>query len=64
MLAKAAGVTKGAAKPNLKNAGKVTRAQIREIAERKMPDLNANSIEGAMKIIEGSARSGGFTIVD
>jgi large subunit ribosomal protein L11 len=64
MLAKAAGVTKGSGKPNLRNAGKVTRAQIREIAERKMPDLNANSIEGAMKIIEGSARSGGFTVVD
>lgn len=64
MLKAAAGVAKGGAKPNLRNAGKVTRAQIKEIAERKMPDLNANDIEAAMKIIEGSARSGGFTVID
>jgi large subunit ribosomal protein L11 len=64
MLAKAAGVEKGSGKPHLRNAGKITKAQLKEIAERKMPDLNANDIEGAMKIVAGSARSAGFTIVD
>jgi large subunit ribosomal protein L11 len=64
LLAKAAGVPKGSAKPNVSKVGKITKAQLREIAEIKMPDLNANDIEAAMKIIAGSARSGGFTIVD
>lgn len=63
MLFKAAGVEKGSGKPRTSKIGKVTRAQVREIAERKMPDLNANDIEGAMKIIEGSARSAGIEIV-
>ena len=64
MLRKAAGVEKGSGEPNRTPAGKVTRAQIREIAETKMKDLNAVDIEGAILQIEGSARSMGITIVD
>lgn len=64
LLAAAAGVQKGSGKPHLRNAGKISRDKIREIAERKMVDLNANDIDAAMKIVEGSARSGGFTVVD
>lgn len=64
LLQKAAGITKGSGKPNVSKVGKVTKAQIREIAERKMPDLNAKNIEGAMKIIEGSARSAGITVTE
>lgn len=64
LLLKAAGIEKGSGKPNVSKAGKVTRAQVKEIAEKKMKDLNANDIEGAMKIIEGSARSAGITVVD
>jgi len=64
MLRKAAGVDKGSGEPNRTPAGKVTRAQIREIAETKMKDLNAVDIEGAMQQIEGSARSMGITVVD
>ncbi len=64
LLLKAAGIEKGSGKPRTSKAGKVTRAQVRAIAERKMPDLNANDIEGAMKIIEGSARSAGIEVVD
>lgn len=63
LLLKAAGISKGSA--NQKQiVGKVTKAQIKEIAEYKMPDLNANDIEAAMKIIEGSARNMGLQIVD
>ncbi len=64
LLLKAAGIAKGSAKPRTSKAGKVTKAQIREIAERKMPDLNANDIEAAMKIVEGSARSAGIDVVE
>ena len=64
LLRKAAGVEKGAGNPLKNKVGKVTRAQVREIAERKMEDLNANDIEGAMKIVEGSARSMGIEVVD
>ena len=64
LIFKAAGIEKGSGKPNLSKVGKITRAQVKEIAEKKMPDLNAKNIEGAMKIIEGSARSAGITIVD
>ncbi len=64
LLTKAAGVEKGSGKPNTSKVGKITKAQLREIAIQKMPDLNANDVEAAMKIIAGSARSGGFTIVD
>jgi large subunit ribosomal protein L11 len=49
--------------PNKEKVGKVTKAQIKEIAEIKMPDLNANDIEGAMKVVEGTARSMGITVV-
>ena len=63
LLLKAAGLEKGAAKPGTGKAGKVTMAQVREIAERKMPDLNANDIEAAIKIVSGSARSAGIEIV-
>jgi large subunit ribosomal protein L11 len=64
LLTKAAGVAKGSGKPNTSKVGKITKAQLKEIAEKKMVDLNANDIEAAMKIIAGSARSAGFTIVD
>ncbi|MDE2030801.1 MAG: 50S ribosomal protein L11 [Patescibacteria group bacterium] len=64
LIFKAAGIEKGSGKPNTSKAGKITKAQVKEIAEKKMPDLNAKNIEGAMKIVEGSARSAGITIVD
>jgi large subunit ribosomal protein L11 len=64
LLRKAAGVDKGSGVPNKDKVGKVTRKQIREIAEVKMKDLNAISIEGAMKQVEGTARSMGITVVD
>jgi len=63
LLFKAAGVEGGSGKPNVSKAGSVTKSQIRAIAERKMQDLNAKNIEGAMKIIEGSARSAGISVV-
>jgi large subunit ribosomal protein L11 len=63
LLLKAAGIEKGSAKPRTAKAGKVTREQVRAIAERKMPDLNANDIDAAMKIVEGSARSAGIEVV-
>ena len=62
MLMKAAKLQKGSPEPNKNKVGKVSRAQVREIAETKMPDLNANDVEGAMKIIEGTARSMGLTV--
>ncbi|HEX8729001.1 MAG TPA: 50S ribosomal protein L11 [Ktedonobacterales bacterium] len=62
LLKKAAGVTKGAATPNKAKVGSITRAQLREIAEMKMRDLNATTIEGAERIVEGAARSMGITI--
>lgn len=64
LLLKAAGVEKGSPEPNTRKVGKVTRAQIREIAELKMKDLNAVDIEGAMRQIEGSARSMGIVVTD
>jgi large subunit ribosomal protein L11 len=64
LLKKAAGVEKGSAQPNREKVGKVTRAQIREIAELKMKDLNAVNIEGAMRQIEGTARNMGLQVVD
>jgi len=64
LLRKAAGVDKGSGEPNRDKVGKVTRSQIREIAETKMKDLNAVDVEGAMKQIEGSARSMGILIED
>jgi len=62
LLKKAAKIEKGAADPLKQKVGTVTKAQLREIAELKMPDLNANDVEQAMKIIEGTARSMGIKI--
>jgi large subunit ribosomal protein L11 len=62
LLRQAARVDKGSGEPNKTKVGKVTRAQVKEIAETKMPDLNAVDIEGAMKIVEGTARSMGITV--
>ncbi|MGB9814302.1 MAG: 50S ribosomal protein L11 [Thermovenabulum sp.] len=64
LLMKAAGVEKGSGEPNKNKVGKVTRKDIREIAELKMKDLNAASIEAAMRMIEGTARSMGIIVVD
>lgn len=62
LLKKAAGAAKGAANPLKEKAGKITKAQLEEIAKTKMVDLNANDVEGAMKIIAGTARSMGIKI--
>lgn len=62
LLRKAAGVAKGAGNPLKDKVGKITEAKLREIAERKMADLNANDVDGAMKIIAGTARSMGIKI--
>ena len=62
MIKKAAGVPKGSGTPHTVKVGKLTEAQVREIAEFKMADLNANDIEGAAKIIAGTARSMGITV--
>jgi len=64
LLKKAAGIIKGSGTPNKDKIGKVTRAQIKEIAQTKMPDLNAATVESAMRMIEGSAKSMGLEIVD
>jgi len=62
LLRKAAGLEKGSAEPNRNKVGKVTRAQVREIAEIKMKDTNAVEIEDAIKQVEGTARSMGITV--
>ena len=62
LLLKAAKVPKGSGVPNKEKVGKVTKAQVEEIAKLKMPDLNAYNIEGAMRIIEGTARSMGLEV--
>ena len=64
LLKKAAGIIKGSGVPNKDKVGKVTRAQLKEIAQTKMPDLNAATVESAMRMIEGSAKSMGLEIVD
>ncbi|OKH17173.1 50S ribosomal protein L11 [[Limnothrix rosea] IAM M-220] len=64
LIRKAAGVEKGSGQPNKDKVGTITRAQLKEIAETKMPDLNANDIEAAMKIVEGTARNMGVTLAD
>ncbi len=64
LLLKAVKLKKGSSNPKMDRVGKVSRVKIKEIAELKMPDLNAFDIEGAMKIIEGTARSMGLTVVD
>ena len=62
LLKKAANVEKGSGEPNRDKVGTVTRDQVREIAEIKMEDLNANDLEGAMRIVEGTARSMGLVV--
>jgi large subunit ribosomal protein L11 len=64
LLLKAAGLQKGSSNPKADRVAEIGRDKIREIAELKMPDLNAYDVEGAMKIIEGTARSAGITVVD
>lgn len=64
LLRKAAGVEKGSGDPLKKKVGKVAKAKIREIAGKKMADLNANDIDAAIKIIEGTARSMGIEVVE
>src|ERR1039458_6357270 len=63
LIKKPAGVQKGSGEPHKTKAGSMTKAQVREIAEVKMPDLNANSVEAAEKIIAGTARSMGITVL-
>lgn len=62
LLRKAAGIVKGSGEPNKNKVGKLNKKQVEEIAKTKMPDLNTNNVEAAMKIIEGSARSMGLEI--
>lgn len=64
LLKKAAGIEKASGEPNREKVGKVSRAKVREIAEFKMSDLNANDVEAAMLMVEGTARSMGLVIVD
>lgn len=64
LLKKAAGLEKASGEPNKNKVGKVTRAQVKEIAETKMPDLNANIVEAAMRLVEGTARSMGIEVTD
>jgi large subunit ribosomal protein L11 len=64
LLMKAAKRKKGSSNPKMERIGRISRSKIKDIAEQKMPDLNAFDIEGAMKIIEGTARSMGLTVID
>ena len=64
LLKKAAGISKASGSPKAVKAGKITKAQLKKIAEYKMPDLNANDVEAAMRIIEGTARNMGITVED
>ncbi len=64
LLKKAAGLEKGSSEPNKQKVGAITRQQLQEIAETKMPDLNCNNIEAAMKVVEGTARNMGITLKD
>ena len=64
LLKKAAGLEKASGEPNKNKVGKVTKAQVKEIAETKMPDLNANDVEAAMRIVEGTASSMGIVVED
>jgi len=63
LLKKAAGIEKGSGEPNRKKIGKITKDQLKKITEQKMPDLNANDVEQAMKIIEGTAKNMGIEIL-
>ena len=62
LICKAAGIEKGASEPNKQTVGTITRKQLQEIAQTKMPDLNANDIEAAMKIVAGTARNMGVAV--
>lgn len=64
LIKKAAGIERGSGEPRIKKVGSITRAQLKEIAETKMPDLNANDIDAAMNIVEGTARNMGVTVAD
>src|SRR5579883_733922 len=64
LIAKAAGIERGSGEANRKKVGSITRAQLQEIAQAKLPDLNANDIEAAMRIVEGTARNMGVTVKD
>lgn len=64
LLKKAAGVQKGSGEPNTNKVAKVTKDQVKQIAETKMKDLNAANVEAAMRMVEGTARSMGFTVED
>jgi large subunit ribosomal protein L11 len=64
LIKKAAGIEKGASEPNKKKVATITQAQLKEIAQTKMPDLNANDIEAAMKIVAGTAKNMGVAIAD
>ena len=64
LIKKAAKIEKGSGKPNKDKVAKLTMAQVKEIAEQKMPDLNAASLEAAMSMVKGTARSMGVTVVD
>jgi large subunit ribosomal protein L11 len=64
LIKQKAGLDKGSGEPNRNKVGTISRAKVREIAELKMPDLNANDVDAAMKIIEGTARSMGVTVAD
>ena len=64
LIKKAAGIDRGSSTPNKQRVGTITRAQLQEIAQTKMPDLNANDIDAAMKIVEGTARNMGVAIAD
>lgn len=64
LIKKAAGIERGSGEPRTKKVGSISRAQLREIAETKLPDLNANDVEAAMKIVEGTARNMGVTVAN
>jgi len=64
LIREALNIPKGSGEPHVKKVGKITRAQLREIAERKMPDLNANDLDAASNIIAGTARSMGVDVAD
>ena len=64
LLKKATGIKKGSGRPHKDKVGSITKAQLKEIAQKKMPDLNANSLEEAVRIIEGTAKSMGIEVVE
>ena len=64
LICKAAGIDRGSGEPNKKQVGKITQAQLKEIAETKLPDLNANDVDAAMRIVAGTAKNMGVAIVD